>query len=54
MDHGFLVGIAELRGEGLACPFVAGRGVGGGVGAGLKAPGARRAKPEPQFPSPPM
>lgn len=32
MDHGFLVGIAELRGEGLACPFVAGRGVGGGWG----------------------
>ena len=32
MDHGFLVGIAELRGEGLACPFVAGRGVGGGGG----------------------
>ena len=25
----------------------------GEVGAGLKAPGARRAKPEPQFPSPP-
>ena len=29
MAHGFLVGTAELRGEGLACPFVAGRGVGG-------------------------
>lgn len=28
-------------------------GGGGEVGAGLKAPGARRAKPEPQFPSPP-
>lgn len=27
MDCGSLVGTAELRGEGLACPFVEGQGV---------------------------